>query len=1273
MFNPNQRPLSAKGLGLALGIMALVASGVPQAFAAASSLPASAKSGVTLFNKGQVNQSLTIFKSQAKKYPTNAAVQTWLGKAYLKQGGKANQSLATKAFETALDLNPSEPEALKGLSTIYSWYGTKRGEATRLLTQYSKINPNDREAKKQLALLHIWQGNYDEAAPLVNAVKGTYANDDNFQKAYAQYLTFTGSPAEAVRIYESMNAQSSSSALALRQNYVAALVKSGDYAKAKTIYNSLMSNAKSGASMNAEVMNAIAGMAFELGDYQEAVSLDTRLMQMSDADAGLVAMRLARSYQKLGDYQKSLALFSEMHRQDRLSGNDKVEYADVMTAALNAGVTGVDPSKIESIYREAIQESDDKVGLSLRLARLYSAQPNEFANAVNFYIYAAERDTTGASKKELVDYLKSSANNPMANAADGFGKALQSFPNDVTLLGAHAEMLSWNEATRPQALQQYLKLAQSGNGAAYAANVEQTLVWHEAKQSYMGLYKDLGKAYPGINAHKLAMARAYWKDDMGTPNVNAAYNLYNELYATYGDDPQFVSEFAGMLSQIDDRKMKERGLQLVEDLYKRNPGDAEVAMAYAKQLSYSGKGKQAVPIFDSILSANPSSRDALLGKANAYLYSGSTHAAADILKDAHAQYPNDAEIMKSLADAYKQMGRFDKALKIINESKGANMSSAVDAPESYAQIVWEETAPNHDEDHDDEHKNHDGHDDEHDEHRRVSNSHDHDDEHKNHDGHDDEHDEHQRVSNNHDHDDEHDDHHRMISNGHDDDDDHGSHHNRVMGAAAPLEKIASSHTDDFDATLNALRGLQTQTQTDLKHLNKKVDVLTDLAPGQAEVSGVHGTSERSFMGYAPASNAILGGGQDAEIGYGNRVIADEDPAIGNNVGARGDLYQLNELAGLREDINYQMRPTFRTGFLYTSQDGDETTNRLKHWAAPSQVSFQLTPNVRMRGGYARRRFYIPGEGVAQTITPRATNADQYSLGTSFMITDRLGFDGDISLETFDQSDSVNILYQARGQYQVNDKLKLQFGSRRSPNETSLLSYTGIEPNNGALAGSLVGQVRETSFFGEVNATPWKNWDANLGYEFALVDGENVPSNTKNQVFSSLGYNWDYADNHAVRLGYEFLYFGYDKDATLGYYNQLRNSPTNVLSMSPLVASPAGYILGGYFAPESFFLNSIRGDFRGNFFDNFLEYKIGGSVGVQSFTPGVPGAEDVTGAAYTANAQLTANLTDSISLYGVADYLDTAGVFSRYRFGGGLIYRPAIRGLMPVIGPKVDEI
>lgn len=1264
-FNPLLSKKTTQTLGIALGVTAMLVGGFDHAWAE-STLPASAQSGVNLYNKGLVAQSLNVFKSTVKRYPSNALAYTWLGKAYKKQGGKANQALASQAFETALELDPTETNALKELAELYSWTPDKRAAATGLLQQYVSLKPQDHSAKKQLAMLYIWQGQYDKATPYVQDVQGYYQNDTSFLTAYAQYLTYGGRPADAVELYEGpLKAHSANASVNLRQAYVAALVKSGQTAQARTIYRQMLSASKTSGRMDDAVLSALAGMAFELGDYEESLSIDADLLQSGKVDAVSTAMRMARSYQKLGHYEKALTLFQELNQQGRLDTNEKIEYADVLTAAMKDGTSGVDPSHIEAIYREALKSTNDKVGLSLRLARLYASQADESANAVNYFIYAAERDASGEAKVELIDFLKSLAENPAANTQEAYSKALNSFPNDPDLTGVYAEFLSWNEATRPQALEHFLKLAQNQPKAskAYAEKVEQTLVWHQAKRQYLSWYEQLGEAYPTIQAHKLAMARAYWQDKSATPNMEKACMLYNELLPVYGKDPQFISEYSGMLSQSPDKKMKARGLALVEGLYTQNPEDLALTLSYAKQLSYSGKQSQAIKLFNKVLSQSPQSRDALVSKANAYLWNGENFQAIKLLNEARQAYPNDIEVLKSLAEAYKAIGRYDKALDIIKESKQIRpitpSSLSYEAPVKKTSVQRQVESPTYapkKESYVPSSLNY-----------NTSNT--------------------SKM--------------KLSSPISTDmvEPEYTDAYPLIVWEDAPSEEApqaselprkssAVTSVESMDATLATLQRLQQQSNQQLDRLHTKVNVLSDLAPGQSEVTGVKlsvPTQSAFATGFRdsvtgngeakrPASNSVLGGNyasEDVELGMGQTIISDEDPAVGNHVGGRGDLFQLDKLAGLNRDIKDAMRPSFRTGFLYTAQDGEDTTNKLRHWVVPNQISFNLTPNVRMRAGYAVRNLMIPA--IADyNISPRSTMAHQYSLGTSFGITDKLSFDGDASLENYTQSKSVNVNYQARLQYQMNDRVKFQVGSRRSPLETSFLSYAGFKPINGALAGELIGQVRETSIFAEANLVPWKNWDLNMAYEFAVVDGRKVQRNTKNQVYASLGYNWQYAKNHAVRLAYESLFFGYAKNATLGFYNQFTDLPQLVSAQAPLVASPAGYVLGGYYSPDTFFLNDVRVDFRGSCLNKFIEYKLGGSIGVQNQNPGIPGEPNATGAAYSGNGQLTFNINDAVSVYGVVDYLDTGGVFSRWRLGGGLIYRPAIRGMMPVIGAKVDD-
>jgi tetratricopeptide (TPR) repeat protein len=1197
---------------------------LPQALAAA---PSALNYGINLYNKGMVGQALPVFKKATVQNPTNAGAYAWLGKAYKKQGGAKNQALAMSAYKKALQLNPNQPDALKDLAELYSWKSETRPHAVKLYSQYLAHNPNDRVATKQLAQLYIWQGKYAQATPLVDAVFGSYQNDKAFLAAVAQLYTYTGRAEEAVDLYENrLNAQASGAVLSLRQNYVAALVKAKQYDKARELYHNLLDSVNGEwATMDTDVLNAVSGMAFELGDYKTTIKVDSSLLGKHEVDNTLVGTRLARAYAKTKEYYQATQIMDGLYQRGLLDTANLVEYADLLMDARLAGAN-VDFQKIESLYREAIKRGDDKTGVALRLARLYADTPGRFDDAINFFTYAAERDNSGKAKQELVDFLKSSANKPDADVRAGFATALKSFPNDATILGGYAEFLSWNEATRDESLQTFLQLAQANHAKAqtYTEKLDDVLAWHQAKRRNTALYNELASAYPQSKGARLAEARAFWQDKSATPDYERAFALYQELAPQYEKDTRFTLEYAQMLSSVSDRRLRNKAAALIETLAATHPEDAEIKLAQAKLLASTGKPSQAIKAFDAILATNPDSKEALLGKGQAYLWSGYPLKAKQYLLEAKAKFPNDAEVNATLAEAYKAIGRYDKALNLIQEGRSmgnnpvgdmpipthtlpaeegevdpyhsssssvlpetdALLSASTDEVQGYADTIWDEAetttvAPE-------------------------------------------------------------------------------------ATVVAPTQ-IASTATDtaDFDRAMQALKAMQSDTEKQVKALEDKVDVMQDLAPGQAEVSTVIRSK------YAqPQQDELLNGQTTVGVqtGYAQRIIADEDPAVGNQVGARGDLNYLDKLAGIETEVNQLMRPSFRTGFLYSTQKGDKSTNALRQWAFPSQVSFMLTPTVRLRGGYALRRFSQPklgGLGIS-------TAAHQYSGGLTWQLADRLLFDGDGSFTEFTQSKTSNFTYQARLQFQAHDKVKLQAGMRRSPFETSLLSYAGVRSSQGLLANQLVGQVRENSVFGEINLGPWHNFDANMGYDFAWIDGENVAKNTKNQAYGNLGYNWQYTKNHAARIAYETLFFGFAKQATNGFYDTTGTLNGPVSTLLPPTLANAGTVFGGYFSPSSFFLNDIRLDLRGNFMDRLLEYKAYGSIGVQRFNGGLPGDKSPTSAAYNVGGQLTANITDSVSLYALADYLSTGGIFDRLRVGGGLIYRPDFHPLMPVFGNKVSS-
>jgi hypothetical protein len=377
-------------------------------------------------------------------------------------------------------------------------------------------------------------------------------------------------------------------------------------------------------------------------------------------------------------------------------------------------------------------------------------------------------------------------------------------------------------------------------------------------------------------------------------------------------------------------------------------------------------------------------------------------------------------------------------------------------------------------------------------------------------------------------------------------------------------------------------------------------------------------------------------------------------------------FRNDQLSDVEKGLINELRPMMRGGFVYSSQQGESTTTQLRNYGFPNQFSMSLTPQVRIRGGIVPTKWYIPNG-----VSPDDSLGLQYGFGTTIKYWDRLTLDGDIAITHFTQSGSENLTYQTQAEFAFNDAVHAKLGARRIPLYNSLLSVAGLKPSQGAFQDELVGQARENGFYAELNTHPFsQNVDWNLGCEWAFIDGEHIPTNYKNQAFTSLGYTWHLGPRHQLRAGYEFLYFGYSKNTTAGFFDTTAlGTQQPVAGLRPVVLADPGYDFGGYFSPQWFVMNAIRADLRGSLFNKFLEYKVGGSLGVQNFGLG-HGIDDngvaTSSLASAFDANLIMNLTDWLAAYGEVDFLDAGGQFNRWRFGGGLILRPHIEALSPVL-------
>lgn len=1247
----NRTYLLALSVALAFSLNLTV---TPVLAAAKSANPPALSQGMTYYNKGYIQQAISAFEEASQRAPSEQAF-LWLARSYAKQGGEENVAKARQAFSQVLAYNPDNVEALTTLGEVYSWDMSTRPESITMLRRAYNLKPSDSSIAKKLALALYWDNQNQEAYQIAQPIAQENVGDPKFLAAYAQILSQSGHPDEALSIYENnLNIQESRD-LALLQAYTSALVRGGQRSRAVEVFQSIKPYVVQLApDQGLEIKRGMASLAFELELYEDAIALDQSLPG-DIPNQPQTKIRVARALMRSQRTPEAIDAFYKLYQAGQLSSAEKIEFADYVQSLNLSPENLPQPNLVSVLYQDALRDDPSNVDSALRLAQNYRYQNGHFADSIQYYQQALQASLNDEAKHEGIqrEYLEFLRTNKSDKAAAGqiLRDLAQADPTNYELRGSLAEFLSYDTQQRPEAIRMYLALVKEDTVRQdyWKEQLDKVLSWHKPTTDLIPLYQEIVDTFPNDRTIWLSVARAYAENPR---YYRESLGLYEQLLAKYPDDVLVKKEWINLLIQDDSRRPETIRIFLAR--INQHPDDLDVRTALGKLYSYDRKYNHAFDQFDAVLSQKPDHKEALIGKGYTLMWSGRKLEAKDHFIDVTKVYPDDIDVALGLAQANKFLGRYDEAFEVmknIRDKMRGGQSGYLEMEATHPLILcWYESVMN----------------------SPVLAL--------------------QRPL-------------EMAFAPVPEFQEEESLHSPDEAAAPvpdmviespvspspvtlppatmmtlvqpvkPTQSVQSaqdqviqnevqSDIDSLNAAIESMEMLQKASTNQLNQLQSQLSTSSDRITAQISVQ-----DERRARADAKAESMWLYNMAE-ELAVFSSLSYDTNPLL-SGLGR----FRNNDLIQMESGLTNDLRPMLRAGYDWTSQSGEETTSRLRSWGFPNQLAISLSPQVRARFGVNPFKYYIP---TRVSRNPNSTWSQEYTWGLTAKVTDKLTLDGDMAITNFNQSDTQNITYQANLNYDFNDQWHAKIGSRRYPQFNSLLNIAGLRPGLGAFSGNLVGQARETTAFAELSWTPNANWDVNAGYEWAFVDGSRIPDNIKNSAYFSPGYTWYYAAKHKVRMGYEFYYMGYDKNTTAGFFDVTNAGGRRpVAGLDPVVRAQDGVDFGGYFSPKWFIQNAGRLDFRGSLFDQFMEYKIGGSLGVQTFGEGHgirPG--NVTAMTASADANLITNFTDWLAMYLYGEYLNAGAIYSRWRFGGGLILRPSIDILSPVFNrshvPPVQE-
>lgn len=609
--------------------------------------------GTGLKLDGKPKEARPYLEQALEKDPANELALVELGEIYT--WNDAHRPEGIDFLRTALSKNANSRRAQKLLGITLSWNESTRTESVKWLTQYVEKEPKDREALLALARALTWSGQADAAEPYYKRALQLDSKDADATYELAMLISAqTARRDEALALVDR--------ALELKPNNLQARFAKGMITawagrnkeaipllrKLKEEHPDLQWQQGTGSDANLTISLALARVLSWSREYYESEQLLREILgNKPDYLAAKRELGMLLSYQ-YARRKEAIPILTDVVEKDPKDKEAKVALAQ-------AHIAMQFPEKAEPLLSSVLEEEPEHAlalktrgNLHLAVKKPEKAvQDLEKARSLGLF----DADTANALANSYLTVNKPVEAESTARA--GLAEGAEDPRLQLTLAKALIKQRKTEEGLNllrrqsddPEQRKELAKISYEFAGPnetrPFSTELCSKVLADDPNNTHC--LWTLGKVLSWSDKTREEALKHLARHAELKPDDIEARRYYGEVLSWTGK--------------------KREALRIYEDLLKLEPDNLNVQASRAQVLSWMGKLGAAIKQYESILAINPKHKEAFVGLGQCLNWQGDNLKAEKVFDRARAVYPDAPDVVLEQSLNYQRLGRVDLALQ----------------------------------------------------------------------------------------------------------------------------------------------------------------------------------------------------------------------------------------------------------------------------------------------------------------------------------------------------------------------------------------------------------------------------------------------------------------------------------------------------------------------------------------------------------------------------------------------------------------------------------